>query len=131
MTRWLIPRQLQGILPLAGWHAHSLPAFWRAGAGVGMLGAGGGSMPSKRRAGHATPVTDTVRWLILAVAAAALAAGCGSAASRAPEGPPPEALAAARFDPYAALVEAMRSGQPPLQAAAAEEIGRASCRERV
>ncbi|MBM4016935.1 MAG: hypothetical protein FJ288_01190 [Planctomycetes bacterium] len=48
------------------------------------------------------------------------ASGCGVPEVRAPPAPPPEVLAGARFDPYAALVEALRSGQPPLQAAAAE-----------
>jgi len=58
-------------------------------------------------------------WLI--AVSVLVVAGCGAPpAARRPDGPPPEALASARFDPYAALVEALHSGQPPLQALAAE-----------
>ena len=57
------------------------------------------------------------RWLIIMAALAV--AGCGGSATR-PEGPPPETLASLRFDPYAALVDALHCGQPPLQALAAE-----------
>ena len=50
--------QLRGILPLAGWHAH-------AAVCVGMLGAAGRSMPGKQRAGHNTPVTETMKAVLV------------------------------------------------------------------
>jgi len=56
---------------------------------------------------------------LLAALAMLAITGCVASANR-PEGPPPEVLASLKFDPHAALVEALHSGQPPLQAIAAE-----------
>ena len=59
-----------------------------------------------------------VRWVALAVTAAAL--GAGSCGTPGREGAAVAMAAPAGRDPYAALVEAMRSAQPPLQAYACE-----------
>ena len=60
------------------------------------------------------------RWLLAAVAVAVTAfPGCAGE-SRGPDGLPPEPAAGSPADPYAALVDALHSGQPPLESLAME-----------
>ncbi|MCX5655272.1 MAG: DUF4380 domain-containing protein [Planctomycetota bacterium] len=66
----------------AWWHAHSLPALWRAAVRVGMHGAGGINMPRQsRRAGrHATLLVGAA--LLFLAAVPALGAGTSKSTYR-------------------------------------------------